>query len=263
MICIIKENPKHKKYRNLIAYSIKKSDVVMFVVRRDRYIKCANYDIINKISNILNVPIEDIESNYIKYINHEYKNLYNNIHLILGKQLNLVNALHKESKIEINKLIKERLIYNIEAEIKAKKNLLLQEKSIGSLKEKFKKYLIKERHNPRWIGTEVYMNTNQGESLKYKEQYLYDICFYRACPEIEEFLLHTVDSLYDFKPPYLPEDISFFKEGYCWLNTITHEKIGYIYIKDINEYKDIIDIGIKIEKYDNCNQNDEELYENY
>lgn len=49
-------------------YAIKKSDVMMFVIRRDRYIKIANYKIIKRVSNVLNVRIEDIETNYMNYI---------------------------------------------------------------------------------------------------------------------------------------------------------------------------------------------------
>ena len=43
MNCEIIEEPIGKQYKKLMKYAIKKSDVMMFVIRRDRYIKIANY----------------------------------------------------------------------------------------------------------------------------------------------------------------------------------------------------------------------------
>ena len=57
MNCEIIEEPIGKQYKKLMKYAIKKSDVMMFVIRRDRYIKIANYKIIKRVSNVLNVRI--------------------------------------------------------------------------------------------------------------------------------------------------------------------------------------------------------------
>ena len=74
MNCEIIEEPIGKQYKKLMKYAIKKSDVMMFVIRRDRYIKIANYKIIKRVSNVLNVRIEDIETNYMSYIENQLKN---------------------------------------------------------------------------------------------------------------------------------------------------------------------------------------------
>ena len=92
-------------------------------------------------------------------------------------------------------------------------------------------------------------------------KYLYDICFYKACSEIEEVLLSKVDSLYAFNPPYLPEDICFYKNGYCWLGTLTHEKSNFINIENKEDYNYFKKIGLKLRKESNENNKNERYYE--
>lgn len=53
-------------------------------------------------------------------------------------------------------------------------------------------------------------------------------------------------SLYDWHWPNSLEDICFFKDGYCFLETISHEKLCFIYCDDKEEYEYLKSIGIKI-----------------
>lgn len=166
--------------------------------------------------------------------------------------MNLINALHKSSQKNVKELVKERLYDNIETEIEMKKNFLLQEEAINDFKRKFEKKLVKERHNPEWAGSKIICNK---KDYKYKKEYLYDICFYKKCEEIKELLLKNTYSLYSFNPPYLPEDISFFKEGRCWLKTVTHERLGIIHVDTKKEYDYLTDLGIKLlEEYSDCEE---------
>jgi len=84
---------------------------------------------------------------------------------------------------------------------------------------------------------------------------------------VEDFLLESVDRLYKWNPPYLPEDICFWKNGQCHFKSITHEETAYINIKDKKEYEHVTKMGIKLQKeYEGCySQNSlekEELDEN-
>lgn len=122
MICEIVEEPIGKQYKKLIKYAINKSDIMMLVIRRDRYIKIANYKIIKRVSNVLNVKVEDIETNYMSYIENQYEKLYENYKFIFREELGVINELSRLRKIKKRELIKERLILWIEAEIEGKKN---------------------------------------------------------------------------------------------------------------------------------------------
>ena len=219
MICEIVEEPIGKQYKKLIKYAINKSDIMMLVIRRDRYIKIANYKIIKRVSDILNVKVEDIETNYMSYIENQYEKLYENYKFIFREELGVINELSRLRKIKKRELIKERLILWIEAEIEGKKEFLIQDEYMKKLKERLRKYLVKERHDSKWTVNEVITKRKKED-----DQYLFDICFYKICPEVENFLLESVNSLYDFNPPYLPEDIAFYKDNYCWFYTVTHEK---------------------------------------
>lgn len=263
MICNIKEEPKGESYRKLIKYALMKSDIVMFVYRKDRYIKGANCETIKKMSEILNKETSDIESNYLNYIENKYEELYENIQYILGNQMNLVNIIYKQKKNDINKIIKEQIINNVKNEIECKNNLLIQEKNINDLKEELKKYLVKERHDSKWVGNEVILENNKIQNAKYNDKNIYDICFYKVCERIERFLLESVDSLYSFNPPLLPEDISFLKKGYCWFNTVSHEEVASMDIENLEEYNYLLNIGIKIEKYDDNFRDQKEFYEKF
>ena len=257
MICEIQEEPKGQLYKELIKYAIKKSDVMMFAIRRDRYIYLANYKIIKKLSNILNVEIKDIETNYINYIEDRYDKLYRDYKFILGKEADSVAIWAKVENTTIKEEFKKQLILRIESEIEGRKQFLIQEKNTSELKERLKKYLVKEKHDSKWTVNEVF-----GKNEKENNQYIFDICFYKICPEVEKFLLESVDSLYAFDPPYLPEDIAFYKDGYCWFYTVTHEERCDMDIESIEECKYIENMGIKLEKYE-TNEKDKDLFEEY
>lgn len=260
----IEEEPKGNKYKNLIEYALSKSDAIMFVVRRDRYIYWADYKIIKKISNMLNITTEEFAKNYKDYIHNNYDKIYANINNILEDRLGrqdidkYIKFLQKSHKISV------RLKEDIQLEIDTKVKFHVYEKSILEIKKKLSKYLIKERHNPEWAGSKVIVNDKIKEDLyKYNNQYIFDICFYKNSDEIKRFLIESVDSLYKFNPPYLPEDISFFKEGHCWLKTVTHENMCVINIESKEEYDNLTNIGIKMEDYNEKYVNGDMWYEEY
>lgn len=255
MIYEIINEPKGKEYKELIKFAVKKSDVLMFVIRRDRY-KGANYDVINKISKILNVETKDVEDNYKDYIKNRYEELYNNYRTILEHEIKLIPICAEIDKKEISEEVKKRMLLNIEAEIESRKKAIIQEKYMKELKEKFKKYLVKEKHDNSWTMTKVDIKEKDE-----KGKYMFDICFYKICPEVEKFLLER-NSLYAFEPPYLPEDIAFYKDGYCWFYTISHEKIGTMDIENKEDREYIKKIGIETQEYE-INEKDERLFKKF
>lgn len=121
--------------------------------------------------------------------------------------------------------------------------------------EKLKPYLIKNKNfASEWPGTVI--------ESGFSEYMNRDICFYRVCNEVKRYLLEP-NGLFNWKYPYFPEDISFFKDGYCWFFTVSHEGYGYIYTKNIEVVKKLKKLSAHFEVHD-CNDDEVNLfYEDY
>lgn len=58
-------------------------------------------------------------------------------------------------------------------------------------------------------------------------------------------LICSAQSLYNWIYPDLPEDICFYKEGKCFLKSIAHEKLCWIYTENEKEVKALKKLGLK------------------
>jgi len=62
-------------------------------------------------------------------------------------------------------------------------------------------------------------------------------------------MLCCASGLFAWKMPFYPEDLCLFKNGKCWLETIAHEKLGYIY-DDSEETKEFLrSIDVEFEEH--------------
>lgn len=116
-----------------------------------------------------------------------------------------------------------------------------------------KAYLIKKRDFPtEWPGIKVIF-TN-GTRV--------DIYVYRVCNEVKPFLLQT-KGLFKWKYPYFPDDLSFFKNGYCWFYTVAHEEYGFIFVESHDEINCLEEMGLNF-KFAKCDDDEQPLfYEEY
>ena len=256
----ILEEPKGNIYEKLIKYLCENNDVLMFVNRTDSVARILIY--FDIICNELNLNEKQLMK---EYKTNGLKNIFNKIRY--KKEIFLIDEWIEEKSSEHTReeiiKIKENIIKMIfENYLINKEQYNLQQSNINRIKKLLKPYLLKERHNPEWCGT--YSEFDGIKLPKYRDDYIYDICFYRISKEVEEFLLETVDSLYKWDPPYLPQDISFFKNVYCNFKSITHEDIAYIKLKNNKEYKYLENIGLKLQKeYEDCYNKNNFLSENY
>lgn len=150
---------KDKVYKDLIDYAFTKCDAVMFVIRKDLYIKEKSKDVINNFNKMINFT------------------------------------------------------------------------------SKLNEYLLKKRNGSHWVYSEVYADDD-----------LFQIQFYKFNLELKQFLLIN-NSFYEWLHPLYPEDIAFFKDGYCWLYSVAHEGICEIYYETKNEYNELCKLGIKFDKF--------------
>jgi hypothetical protein len=81
----------------------------------------------------------------------------------------------------------------------------------------FRKFVFKD-----YLGTE-YMFYETGR----KKEIIFAHFDESLLPELKK-----VKGLYDWQVPNLPEDLCFFKNGYCFLRSVAHEKLCFIYSND-------------------------------
>lgn len=129
------------------------------------------------------------------------------------------------------------------------KDINYKQKVIPFVKD-LEPYIIKIRHNKIWPGQ---------ERLGRQKHNIY---LFRMCEEVKEKLLEP-NGLYKWRYPNYPEDLSFFRDGRCWLTSIAHEDFSYIYEKDIEEVNKFKEIGIEFEYFNIPEEECEFFYEEY
>jgi len=115
------------------------------------------------------------------------------------------------------------------------------------IEKQLKSSLIKNINRPTWVFHE---SANSEYSCLSDEDFIqqFNIYFYKCTEEVKKYLLSN-QNIYTWLNPNYPEDMSFFKDGYCLLNTLTHEEICDIEVETKEEYEYLKNIGIEF--YDN------------
>lgn len=119
-------------------------------------------------------------------------------------------------------------------------------------KESMEKFKIKQRYNPIWPSTKI---------LEGAEDY-YNICLYKASREVINFLLQP-QSYLGWRYPKYPEDLSFFKNNYCWAYASSHEEYIEIIPEDYEEYLKFIEMGIEFQDEYDPTEKENMFYEEY
>lgn len=117
------------------------------------------------------------------------------------------------------------------------------EKTIGNLKQNYTDSFLKSRNGSIWVSRNI-GSKNQKKDPKFEN--LFEILFYSTSKEIQEYLLSNKD-VYAWCNPQYPEDISFFKNGYCWFHVITHESNCFLFCENKEEFNYLKSIGFKFD----------------
>lgn len=131
-----------------------------------------------------------------------------------------------------------------------------RKKKLISIENQFKKDLkksfITKKPNEEWHKLNCYPT-----------DIYYNYYYFQTTTEVKDYILSN-QNLYAWLNPEYPEDIAFFKNGYCWLYSVAHEKLCHIYCENEEEYKYLKSIGIEFEEDDYVSIDINELYfENY
>lgn len=76
--------------------------------------------------------------------------------------------------------------------------------------------LLKSRHDSQWAS-----------GISYDPNYAFTIDYYKFNTDTLPFVMQP-QSLFGWNGPLFPEDICFFKKGYCWMTTTTHETFASV-----------------------------------
>lgn len=143
----------------------------------------------------------------------------------------------------------------------SKEKLQQLDKTYNNTISDFKHSLLKERNGAYWVFHKVGYSqlgiSEYSDPLNFED--MFKVLFYRTTQQLENYIL-SKQCLYDWLNPMYPEDISLFKNGYCWLYSVAHEEICDIYCENEEEYEYLKSIGIEFVDDEFVPTPKEELY---
>lgn len=102
----------------------------------------------------------------------------------------------------------------------------------GEVLKQLLPFFIKKLQLQSWPGTTLL----KGSAWVY---------FYKLTPHSAKVLLNSVNSLFDWSQPQLPEDLSLMREdGSPWLVSISHERDSYLYLSEDEFEKLLFDVPL-------------------
>jgi len=119
------------------------------------------------------------------------------------------------------------------------KDKIILEQTIKNIEENFKNDFLKKRTNSQFVIDEY----KDGKTNRVFNDG-FGVYFYTFNKELKDYLLSNTD-LYKWNNPHYPENVSLFKDGYCWLSSISHESMCWIYVADKKEFQYLKSIGIE------------------
>lgn len=101
--------------------------------------------------------------------------------------------------------------------------------------------------------TKKWLDSHKEDIIYEKKEFFGKMCtridyYLKLTPEIRNDILNKKSLYEDWRYPLSVEDIAFFENGYCWLNTVSHESMCWVYFNNETEYKDLLSMGIEFYK---------------
>lgn len=104
-------------------------------------------------------------------------------------------------------------------------------KSIKHIQELLKPFKLRGERTAKWPGTETY-----------DDKHIYKLVFYSSNQECLS-VLSEVDNIFGWNYPIAPMDLCFYKDGYCWFSSISHEHMAFLYTDDDVHIRELQKIG--------------------
>lgn len=98
-------------------------------------------------------------------------------------------------------------------------------KSVQIIYDTLKPYMIRSSNGNQWPGTTVFG----------KNEHIYEISLYSSTLKVKDTLA-IVDKIFDWNYPNFPMDLCFYKDGYEWYSSTSHEKIAYFFVMIMKQF---------------------------
>ena len=214
---LVEEEIVGNVYINLMNYIFKKCDSISLTKRHDQHEEITSR-YINIMSSISGYSIDDFIDKYSdKFLNEIYEIFKDNEEIFDTEYMAKYENGHPDyfkRWISITQSVEHIYHNNVVEKWKIK-----NESNIDKIKMVIHKY-------------------DFGDICRYDTYYL------KINTETKKEVL-SKKSLYDWCFPNSIEDICFFKDGYCFLETVAHEELCFIYCENKEEYEYLKSIGIK------------------
>lgn len=217
---------KNNVYKKLLNDIFKKCDMISLEKYNDQH-KDETRKVVGIITKSEKYSIKKIINDYsIELLNKIYDEFKNNI--------NIFDDDYKK-KYEQNRYDKRMKINNRKSVIQESLNWEVYDYLTNSWLNSYKNNIV--------FSSDIYI-----KDIKIINHYS-NIYFLKLDNTLEEEILNI--ELYDWCFPLLLENLSFYKNGFCWLSSVAHEEICEIYFQedDKEEYEYLKSIGVEfIEK---------------
>lgn len=224
---------------NFIKYACKKSDMLSFDIKK----RIAHNKIVkrqfNKLCSLLDVSKEEAIKKYdnFDFIEQAFCELKDRKGIII-KWTNPLKGIEKELNIsieEMNRIKEKHIKQDIKYILLMGAGKIIYDENIKILKKMLEEDFVK----------------NEYKINNYQDMEDYEICYYKISEKIEEIIINEIiehNGIYYIEFPNFPENIKFYKNNQCWIETISHEELCFIDVENEKEYQELTKIGLKLKK---------------
>ena len=215
---LVKKSIVGGTYINLMEYILPKCDIIAL-----KKCYCQRKEGMSEIQRTVLSVSNYSESDILKrYSDSFLDDIYNQFKDEIAKEFNKKNFEHLDRNNQAI-VIKNSIMW------------LIYESVFNSWIYKYQKHIIFEKDH---IIKEGYLS----KKIRHSTTYYLEPVF-----ELKNELLNR-KSIYNFIFPTSLEDLCIFKDEYCWLYSVAHEKICDIYCENEEEYNYLRSIGIEFEE---------------
>ena len=107
-------------------------------------------------------------------------------------------------------------------------------KGIKEIQELLKPFKLHSARTNKWPGT-----------VTYDDKHIYKLVFYTSKQECLS-ALSQVDNIFGWNYPMAPMDLCFYKDGYCWFSSISHERMAFLNTDENECIQQLQEIGANL-----------------
>lgn len=226
---IVKRNIENDVYQKLVSYAFEKCDSI-FLSTKNPQSKSTTKKVMQIIMQANQYSENDIVNKYTK---NSEKFLEKMVDQFIDNDSIFDDEYCKKYEIDSQ---------NCEEYKKLNRLYIIEDSIIGTVHELLtQQWLNKNRTNIIKTFDCYVTKASSGEEFLSRNIY-----YMKLTKELQQEIL-SKNSIFDWHYPMSLENLCFFRNGYCWLYSVAHEKILDIYCENEEEYNYLKSIGVKFQ----------------